>query len=88
MNQLLDSKEFKPPEAVIFKAGYIDAFAIPTFAFEAFKANSAFFTSGRLLTKEAGIPAFKSSCKPIAFNVVFRSFLLGKLPVITLKAFS
>ena len=56
LNQLLVSNEFKPPCAVILKAGYKSAFEIPTFALAAFKASSALFTSGLLLTNEDGNP--------------------------------
>ncbi|MNY51851.1 hypothetical protein D3C86_1874790 [compost metagenome] len=56
LNQLLVSKEFTPPCAVILREGYKSAFVIPTLAFATFKASSALFTSGLLLTKEEGIP--------------------------------
>ena len=88
LNQLLVSKEFNPPCAVILKAGYKSAFVIPTLALAVFKANSALFTSGLLLTTEDGIPILVLFSIVILAKSVFLSFAPGKDPVKTLKAFS
>ncbi|MNR25600.1 hypothetical protein D3C85_1427630 [compost metagenome] len=61
---------------------------IPTLALATFKANSALFTSGLLLTKDDGIPTAALFFTAIVLKRMVLSFESGKDPVKTLKAFS